>query len=214
MFHSLYQRQASAVPTLTPTADPATTGLPTTYLDGFAEFDRETWRLEVDGLVTRTHGFTLQNLSHLPQVKQDRRLVSAEGWSFRVQWEGVLLSDVLTRVVPLGNAKYLIQTDLSGRQECLPVQELVNQRALLCHSINGIPLTPAYGAPYRLLVFTRYAHKGLQQLSRLTLAEEPIPGYWAGKGYDPEAEILPGESYAFDLKAMQSIRNPGEVTSF
>ena len=94
------------------------------------------------------------------------------------------------------------------------MKDLYTQRALFSLRVGGKALPAIYGGPLRLLVFDRYAHKGLGQITRLELSEEEVPGYFASKGYPPEAQIEPGDYYAADLQAMQTIKAPGEVTQW
>jgi hypothetical protein len=63
-------------------------------------------------------------------------------------------------------------------------------------------------------VFDRYAHKGLGQLAKLELAEQPIPGHFASKGYSPDALIEAGNYYATDLNSMQTAKVSGEITQW
>ena len=156
----------------------------------------------------------MKALTGFTRIQQNRRIVFADGWSFRAQWEGLVISELLHRVSPRPEAQYLIQTDASGHVECLPLKDLYAQRALFCLRVSGIPLPDAYGGPLRLLVFDRYAHKGLGQLVRLELSETPVSGHYESKGYPPDARIEPGPCYAADLRAMREIATPGEVVDW
>lgn len=214
MFHSLYQRQKT-------TAEPAAesrvrilTAWPASYAGGLSMVDPDSWTVEVDGLVERPQRFNLKDLAGFTRIQQNRRLVFADGWTFRAQWEGFVLPELLHRVSPRPEARYLHQTDTAGHIECLPVQDLITQRALFCMRVDGQALPSLHGGPLRLMVFDRYAHKGLSQIVRLTFSDQELPGHWAGKGYDPRGEIEPGSYYAADLRIMQSVRSAGEITQW
>jgi DMSO/TMAO reductase YedYZ molybdopterin-dependent catalytic subunit len=218
MFHSLYNR---SVGSSTPTAEPTEKGgdkiflnWPASYLDGFEAFDTDHWQLEVGGLVEKPQAFTLKDLNNFMRIQQNRRLVFADGWTYRSTWEGFVVQELLHRVVPKPEAQYLIQTNMAGHTECMPLKDLYSQRALFCLRVSGKSLPSLYGGPLRLLVFDRYAHKGLGQLTHLELAEHPVPGHFASKGYNPEAPIEPGDYYAADLGSMQSAKAPGEITQW
>jgi DMSO/TMAO reductase YedYZ molybdopterin-dependent catalytic subunit len=164
MFHSLYNRTAG---TQTPVAEPAEKAgdktflnWPASYLDGFETFDPEHWRLEISGLVEKPQQFSLKDLSGFTRIQQNRRLVFADGWTYRATWEGFVVQELLHRVMPKPEAQYLIQTDIAGHIECLPLKDLYSQRALFCLRVSGKTLPPTHGGPLRLLVFDRYAHKG------------------------------------------------------
>lgn len=220
MFHSLYNR-TTGTQSSTGTqsdkvagADKTFLNWPANYLDGFQAFDPEHWHLEVGGLVDRPQEFTLKDMNSFTRIQQNRRLVFADGWTYRAPWEGFVLQELLHRVAPKPEAQFLIQTNLSGHVECLPLKELYAQRALLCMRVSGKPLPAMYGGPLRLMVFDRYAHKGLGQIAKLELSDIAVPGHFADKGYDPAAQIEPGDYYAADLKIVQTIKTPGEVTQW
>ncbi len=220
MFHSLYNRAAGLA--AIPNADGKTSAQeakslppwPANYLDSFDTVDPEHWQLEVDGLLERPQAFTLKDISTFMRVQQNRRLVFADGWTCRASWEGFVFSELLHRVGPKPEAQYLIQTNMAGQRECLPIRDLLSNRALFCLRAEGRNLPPLYGGPLRLLAFDRYAHKGLGQLTRLEFTDQPIPGFFADKGYHPDGQIEPGNYYCADLKIVQTIRTPGEVTQW
>ncbi len=211
MFHSLQSQSAALA---SGQSEKIFLDWPANYLDGFQTIDPDHWQLTIDGLVDRPQTFSFKELMGFTRIQQNRRLVFADGWAFRAQWEGLVISELLHRVAPKPEAQYLIQTNLAGQTECLPLKDLYNQRALFCLRVAGKALPPLYGGPLRLLVFDRYAHKGLGQVTRLELSAEEQPGHYARKGYDPAGTIEPGNYYASDLKNIQTIKTPGEVTQW
>jgi DMSO/TMAO reductase YedYZ molybdopterin-dependent catalytic subunit len=187
---------------------------PASYLDGYQNVDLNHWEMEVFGLVDKPQSFSLKDFAQFTRIQQNRRLVFADGYTYRDNWEGFVAQELLHRVSPLPEARYLKQTNLSGHVEYLPLKDLYTQRALFCVRANGKTLPALYGGPLRLMIFDRYAHKGLGQLARLELVAETHPGHFDRKGYDPDALIQPGNYYASDLKSMQTIHAPGEVTQW
>lgn len=221
MFHSLYHGTVgSTVAEPLESAeqeqgsDRAFLSWPVNYLGGFREFEPNHFQLEVCGLVERPHVFSLQEILGFTRIQQNRRLVFADGWSYRSVWEGFVVQELLHRVAPRPQARFLLQTNMAGQRECLPIKDLYSQRALFCMRVGGKPLPALYGGPVRLMVFDRYAHKGLGQLVRLELSDKGIPGDFSEKGYSPEGGIEPGDCYAADLKTIQRIKMPGEVTQW
>jgi DMSO/TMAO reductase YedYZ molybdopterin-dependent catalytic subunit len=223
MFHSLYNHTPGSLapglgfadkPGSLDKTDKTFLNWPANFLDGFQDFDPNHWQLEINGLVERPQAFNLKDMNSFTRIQQNRRLVFADGWTYRAPWEGFVLQELLHRVAPKPEAKFLIQTNLLGHQECLPLKDLYAQRTLLCMRVSGKQLPPLYGGPLRLMVFDRYAHKGLGQITKLELSEVEIPGYFATKGYDPLAQIEPGFYYSPDLKVVQHIKTPGEVTQW
>lgn len=187
---------------------------PASYLDGYQNVDLSHWEMEVCGLVDKPQNFSLKDFAQFTRIQQNRRLVFADGYTYRDNWEGFVAQELLHRVSPQPEAKYLKQTNLSGHVEYLPLKDLYTQRALFCVRANGKALPALYGGPLRLMIFDRYAHKGMGQLTRLELVDEAGAGHFEGKGYDPDAIIQPGNYYASDLNSMQTIKTPGEVTQW
>lgn len=218
MFYSLQNTNTGTLaPQTTPpekAAEKALLDWPASYLDGFTAIDSENWSLEIGGLVEKPQSFNLKDFAQFTRIQQNRRLVFADGFTYRSTWEGFVVQELLHRVSPKPEAKYLLQTNLSGQVECLPLKDLYTQRALFCLRVAGKNLPALHGGPLRLMVFDRYAHKGLGQLSKIELVEEEVAGYFATKGHDPDGIIQLGDYYASDLKNMQSIKVAGEVTQW
>jgi DMSO/TMAO reductase YedYZ molybdopterin-dependent catalytic subunit len=215
MFHSIYHKQtAPQAAQETASANRAFLNWPATYSQGFQSFDPHQYQLNVCGLVERPHTFSFQELMALTRIQQNRRLVFADGYTFRSSWEGFVVQELLHRAAPKPQARFLIQTNLSGQVECLPLKDLYSQRALFCVRVNHKPLPELYGGPIRLMVFDRYAHKGLGQIVSLELSDHEIPGDFSKLGYEASGEIQAGEYYASDLRSLQQIKTAGEVTQW
>jgi DMSO/TMAO reductase YedYZ molybdopterin-dependent catalytic subunit len=212
MFYSLYQ-QLNVTQTQAPLADPSaekselttlSTLCPALYNNGFLQ-NPAGWQIEISGLVKKPASFTLEEMRAFTRIQQDRRIVFAEGFTVRANWEGFVAAELLHRVSPLPEAQYLIQYNAASEVECIPLQELYEQRALFCLAAQNNPLSASHGGPLRLLVFNRYAHKGLGQLTRLVLSDTPVSGTFEKQGYDANAWIEPGEYYATDLQMVKTI---------
>ncbi|MGE0199849.1 MAG: molybdopterin-dependent oxidoreductase [Candidatus Melainabacteria bacterium] len=211
MFHSLYQQ--AQTPSAPDTAQP----WPATYLDAMADLTPAQWTLTVDGLVEKPRSFTYSEFLALQPAlsQQERRLISAEGWSYRGQFEGILLAALVNAVKPSPQAKFLIQTNASDHQTAIDLTMAIREKAMFCHRVNGQALSPLYGGPIRLMVFHRFSHKGLGQVTRLTFSETPLEAsqdFWVHKGYTLEGTVSPGDYYAFDLGAFRPIREPEQVS--
>lgn len=219
MFYSLHKQNSTAIIPAGAAQSHSPEGnldkWPASYLDGFQLVNSNQWELEVGGLVEKPQRFTLKDFSQFTRIQQNRRLVFADGYTYRDIWEGFVVQELLHRLSPLPEAQYLKQTNISGQVEYVALKDLYAQRALFCLRVRGKALPTIHGGPLRLMVFDRYAHKGLGQLSKLELVSEADAelneGYFATKGYHPEALIQPGNYYACDLQRMETIQTPGEV---
>ncbi len=154
----------------------------------------------------------------LPKTSQVRRTVSAQGWSYKTEWTGVLLSELIKscKLEIKPEATWIKQTNLSDHSEYLPLQETLDANALLCYQGGRQALSPLYGGPLWLMVFHRYNYKGLGQLSELAFIDESEVknNFWESKGYSAEGLIKLGNYYAFDLSEQRTIEKAEEVRSY
>lgn len=206
MFHSIYTRKqhqqnlSAQQPLFVPSWPPTYTGQKA--LSGLTDC-LQNWRLEIDGLIEQPLSFSFEELMAYPQESQDRRLISAAGWTYRSIWQGIPFHALLERIKPLPEAKYLRQENRTGQTETIAIEHLLANGALLCVKEKGQQLSPLYGGPLQLMVFDRYHYKGLGQLTHLTFTDTDAPGYWESLGYSHEGTIQPGDYYAFDLRELR-----------
>jgi DMSO/TMAO reductase YedYZ molybdopterin-dependent catalytic subunit len=168
--------------------------------------------LHIEGLVSKPRQFSLSEMMKLPRVNQIRRIVSADGWSVKGHWEGVSLKHLLDLVQPLPSARFLKQENAQGHVEYLALQDILKGDYLLAHHENDHPLSPLYGGPLWLLVFDRYTYKGLAQVNRLTLCEDPQEASTSSlRGYPEDGLWEAGAKvYAIDLKAFKTLDRSGQ----
>jgi len=173
--------------------------------------------LSIDGRVSTPAQWSLADLMQMPRVNQIRRIVSADGWSYKGHWQGVDLRYLLDIVQPLPDAHFLKQYNAHGLVEYLPLADLLKGDYLLAHHEGDTPLSPLYGGPLWLLVFDRYTYKGLSQLRRLTLCQAPDePATSKTRGYSENGLWENGSrTYVIDLKAYKTLDRSGhEIKSF
>lgn len=207
-FKSLYQA--------TPNQANGIADWPCSYSGGLiGNLSPQDWSLTVSGAIEKPTRFVFRNILALPQTTLERRIVSADGWSYKAQWQGVLIEEITKRIKPLisedANASplWILQENATGKQECLKLSDLLAAQAILCHHVNGQPLSPLHGGPVALMVFDRYHYKGLGQISSLIFGPNALSETDHGKkGYPVDGTISPGDYYAFDLKAFRPLHGP------
>ena len=154
------------------------------------------WRIKVDGLVARPADYLLEDLVR-PQALEERiyRMRCVEGWSMVIPWVGLPLADVLSRVEPLGSAKYVAfetlvrPAEMPGQRgflqalqwpyvEGLRLDEAMHPLAILAVGLYGEVLPNQNGAPVRLVVPWKYGFKGIKSVVRISLVEQRPPTSW------------------------------------
>lgn len=81
------------------------------FQEGPKPIDLATWRLHVDGLVSKPLSLSYNELQFFPPIYTHRRTVCVCLWSIKRHWEGILLADVLSAagVNLIDNSLYLKQ---------------------------------------------------------------------------------------------------------
>ena len=182
------------------------------YYKPFEAVDPERWTLTVEGLVQNPQSLSLSDLLALPRVSQVSRMKCVECWSAAAKWEGFHLSSLLEIVNPHPDAKWVHFRCADGYYESLSIEELLQERVILVHHMNGEILPDIYGAPLRLMVPSLYGYKSAKALVRLEFAKEELPGYWpAVGGYATAGIIQRGRDHPLDVEGSRDIPGGGEI---
>jgi DMSO/TMAO reductase YedYZ molybdopterin-dependent catalytic subunit len=159
------------------------------------------WRLEVSGLIKQPASFSLADLKSMPSRTQITRHDCVEGWSVIGKWKGVRLEEIINRVQPGPNARYVVfrcmDTDNDGVNyfESIDLIDAVHPQTILAYELNDQPLPIDNGAPLRLRVENQLGYKhakyirALEFVSSLNKIGQGKGGYWEDQGYEWYAGI-------------------------
>jgi sulfoxide reductase catalytic subunit YedY len=152
------------------------------------------WQVAVDGEVRRPRTFDVDDLLKLaPLEERIYRLRCVEAWSAVVPWVGYPLAELIRRVEPTGNAKFVEFTTLADPQqmsglrsrvldwpyvEGLRMDEAMHPLALLTFGLYGQVLPNQNGAPVRIVVPWKYGFKSAKSLVRIRLVERQPVNSW------------------------------------
>lgn len=110
-----------------------------------------------------------------------------------IPWVGFPLAELLKRVDPTGNAKYVAFQTLADRTqmpslkypvlqwpyvEGLRIDEAMHPLTILAVGMYGETLPNQNGAPVRLVVPWKYGFKSIKSIVRITLTQEQPPTSW------------------------------------
>jgi DMSO/TMAO reductase YedYZ molybdopterin-dependent catalytic subunit len=166
-----------------------------------AASDWMTWRLQVAGLVKAPQTFSLEELKAMPARSQVTRHDCVEGWSAIARWKGVPLAQIMNRVLPKPEVKYVVfycmDTDSSGNHyyESIDLHDAAHPQTILAYEMNHQPLPVEYGAPIRLRVETQLGYKMAKYIERIEFVSSLSAiaggrgGYWEDQGYEWYAGI-------------------------
>ncbi len=159
------------------------------------------WRLEISGLVKQPVSFSLADLQTMPARTQITRHDCVEGWSVIGKWKGVRLEEIIDRVQPASDAKYVVfrcmdsDTDGVNYFESIDMIDAVHPQTILAYELNDHPLPIENGAPLRLRVENQLGYKhakyirALEFVSSLEKIGQGKGGYWEDQGYEWYAGI-------------------------
>ncbi len=160
-------------------------------------FDPKTWDLQVFGLVEQPLRLTYDEFRALPRVAVTADMHCVTTWSrFDMRWEGVAVSEIVARVRPRPEARFVIVHCEHGYTTNLPLAEFADCDCLLADTESGRPLTPEHGFPLRLVVPKLYAWKSAKWVRKLEFAAADRPGFWEVRGYHNHADPWREERYS------------------
>jgi sulfoxide reductase catalytic subunit YedY len=152
------------------------------------------WTVAVEGEVKKPTTFDLDTLLKLaPMEERIYRLRCVEGWSMVVPWVGYSLSELIKRVEPTGNAKYVQFVTLADKAqmpglrsgvldwpyvEGLRIDEAMHPLALLTFGLYGEVLPNQNGAPVRMVLPWKYGFKSGKSIVKIRFVEQQPKTSW------------------------------------
>ena len=160
------------------------------------DFVTRPWEVKVTGLVNKPTTFNVDDLlTRFDQQERIYRLRCVEAWSMVIPWVGFPIAQLLNEVEPTSEAKYLKFTtvyrpdQMPGQRssvldwpyvEGLRLDEAMNDLAIFATGMYGKLLTPANGAPFRLVVPWKYGFKSIKSIVEIELTGEMPVSTWMG----------------------------------
>jgi len=155
------------------------------------KFKPSPWSIDVKGLVNKPQKFDLDAL--LKTVNVEERLYRfrcVEAWSMSVPWTGFLMSELIKKVEPKAEAKYLRFVTVNRPDEMpgirqaphypwpyyegLRMDEAMNPLALFVTGMYGKSLPTQNGAPIRAILPWKYGFKSIKSIVSIEfVATEP-----------------------------------------
>jgi DMSO/TMAO reductase YedYZ molybdopterin-dependent catalytic subunit len=163
-----------------PFANPV--GPPTEAFERHRAANFATWRLDVQGHVTRPTSHSLVDLRAMPVRSQITALACEEGWSYVAEWTGTPLSALLSASGVRPTARYVVyySTDPEWWQS-IDMDEAMHPQTLLTWAMNGADLPVAFGGPLRMRVPRQLGYKSIKFVDRLVVTDS-LEGFGSGTG--------------------------------
>jgi sulfoxide reductase catalytic subunit YedY len=185
------------------------------YVNPFSPLNRDTWRLELRGLIESVGSLSLADLLAWPQMEQVSRMKCVESWSFKARWGGFHYATLAERAKPKPEATHIRFDCADGYWEIVSLEELAHPRVVFVLTMNDELLLDEYGAPLRMIFPAKYGYKSAKAVVRMTFVSESGKGYWSTIGsYTDHGQIQPGYDHPQDLPGERKRIGFGEITSY
>jgi sulfoxide reductase catalytic subunit YedY len=152
------------------------------------------WTVKVEGEVKKPKTFDIDELMKLaPLEERIYRMRCVEGWSMVIPWIGYPLAELIKRVEPTGNARFVEFTTLKDVEqmpgqripvlawpyvEGLRMDEAMHPLTLLGLGLYGEALPNQNGAPVRTVVPWKYGFKSAKSIVRIRFVERQPKSSW------------------------------------
>jgi methionine sulfoxide reductase catalytic subunit len=152
------------------------------------------WTVEITGAVKKPGKMDLEDLMKISAMEERiYRIRCVEGWSMVIPWVGYSLSELIKRVEPTGNAKYVEFITLADKAqmnglssgsldfpyvEGLRLDEALHPLTMLVFGMYGQVLPNQNGAPLRLMSPWKYGFKGGKSLVQIRFVEREPRTSW------------------------------------
>ncbi len=165
-----------------------------TRIGAVPNIDRETYRLQVTGLVDTPTSFTLNqlealNLTELPLTVEcigngaNGKLVGT------AMWKGFKVIDLLESLGMAENATGVKYTAADGYYASHTLDQLRNNGVLGALYMNGVEIPPVQGFPLRILNPGYYGVKQPAWVTGIEVIDRPLEDYWQDRGWDTSQPI-------------------------
>jgi sulfite oxidase len=192
----------------------------------------DSWRLSVEGQVTKPLTLTLSELKQLPQVEMvsvaecagnGRGLyeppVPGLQWESGAvgngRWRGVRLADVLKRAGIKESSKEILFDGadvplgtMPDFQRSIPVKKALDSNTILAYEMNGETLPVKHGFPLRVVVPGWASDSWVKWVTSIRVLDKEHDGFWMKASYrHPGKPVAPGTAVPFEkMQPVTSLR--------
>mgnify|MGYP001626162896 FL=1 len=165
-------------------------------VDQIPDWDMDSYRFKVWGLVENPIEMTYEELLKLPSVELIADFHCVTRWSVKdVLWEGVPTAYILNLAKPKENARFVMVHCLEGYTTNMPIEYLFEEDSILAYKMNGQTIPKRHGYPLRLVVPKLYAWKSAKYVWGIEIMERDMPGFWEQRGYHMRGDPWREERY-------------------
>jgi DMSO/TMAO reductase YedYZ molybdopterin-dependent catalytic subunit len=160
----------------------------------------ETWTFALQQGGSLLAKWTWAEFGALPQTTVVVDIHCVTTWSkLDTEWRGVTI-DALLEAAGLAEppAPFAMVHCDGGYTTNVPVEDLIDGKAMIATHYDGEPLAPEHGGPARLLVPHLYFWKSAKWARRLRFIDGDEPGFWESNGYHMYGDPWKEQRYTGD----------------
>ena len=153
--------------------------------------DKQNYTLKISGMVENPKTYTYnETVSTFQNYKKVITLFCVEGWSVKILWDGILVTDIIDASLPLETANALIFYAYDGYTTSLPIDYVRSNDILLAFKMNNVTLPPQRGWPFQLVSESKWGYKWIKWVTEIELSDNnDYEGYWERRGYSNDASL-------------------------
>ncbi|MDA2927072.1 protein-methionine-sulfoxide reductase catalytic subunit MsrP [Acidobacteria bacterium AH-259-G07] len=192
-------------------------------------FEVNPWEVKISGEVKKKGTYDVDDLIRMGKLEE--RLYHfrcVEAWSANVPWSGYPLSQLIDKLNPSSQAKYVRfvtvyrPNQMPGQKrqrqypwpyyEALTMEEAMNELALLTFGVYGHPLNKQNGAPVRMVLPWKFGFKNIKSIVKIEFLKRRPSTFWsdASHEYGFWANINPKFDHPRWSQATETFLNTGE----
>jgi sulfoxide reductase catalytic subunit YedY len=153
------------------------------------------WTISVEGEVAKPQVIDIDTMLQWFTLEQRvYRMRCVEAWSMVIPWQGFPLAELIKRLEPTGNAKFVEFTTLldpphmPGQRDPvlkwpyvdgLRLDEAMHPLTMIAVGLYGKVLPNQNGAPLRLVVPWKYGFKGVKSISKIRFTDTQPKTSWS-----------------------------------
>ncbi|MFX1332647.1 MAG: molybdopterin-dependent oxidoreductase, partial [Promethearchaeota archaeon] len=165
-----------------------------TRIGGVPEIDRDTYQLQVTGLVDNPTSFTLDELQSLNMTELPLTVECIGNGAFgkligTAIWKGFMLIDLLESLGLSESATGVKYLAADGYYASHTMNQIRNNGVLGALYMNGVEIPPVQGFPLRILNPGYYGIKQPAWVTDIEVIGRPLEDYWEDRGWDTSPPI-------------------------
>lgn len=155
---------------------------------GVPEFDREEFRLTIEGAVAQPLSLSFDELRSRPQTEREVRMDCVGGFRNNSVMAGVAVQPLLDSAAVTPEARRAVFHCSDGYYVSIELSDLREKDPFLAYAINGEQV-PKFGFPLRLAVPGKYGYQWAKWIVRIEVVTDQQKGYWAELGLPDRGDV-------------------------